>query len=218
MSAMSLAERARLAAKTAPPKKNIADEFKTRYSKIHEQVAALVLEGWIQKVENAADRGHITTDLFSFQVTNRFYEGKVIEATEETGKKGDALLYLAMGKKDESLYWQKLGVKPFIQIVKEEVMKPEHDCYLTWKWVGGNKGYVVAVCWDAEKSLAEFEWHEETAQVVRRKFTPRYPGKYHASAHLQVRKIEKRGESPEKIKPVGPVKTSGFETSSDEEQ
>ncbi len=208
---MSLAERARLAAKTAPPKKNLIDEFKVRYTKIHEQLAALVLEGWVGKVENASERGHITTDLFSFQVSNRFHEGKVIDAKDE--KQGDALLYLAMGKKDEALYWQKAGVKPFIQIVKEEVSKPEYDCYLTWKYVGGNKGYVIAACWDAERSLAEFEWSEEKAQVVRRKGPPR---RYEArTTTFQVRTIEKR--APRDLKPVGPIKTSGFATSSSEE-
>jgi hypothetical protein len=156
----TLAERARLASNiaNAGKRKQVRDAQESSqqyYRELLEKLYQVIMKGWKDKVDEAAEKKYVKTNLFIYRFADRILPtGEVVSDTQE----GSSIAFLLEGTKDNPDHWRDQGMGSVLDRVDKELSKPEHGCYLTY-WDTGVNGIVVEACWDEEKKYADLKWN-----------------------------------------------------------
>jgi len=106
------------------------------YQGVTDRLVDHILDGWQEKVANAAKRGFFKTNIF------RYGEG--------AGFEGVNMAFLISGPRGDREYWTKRGIKGVLQQVREAIEVPNKSKVKYW-YTGARSGNVIEVIWDPKE-------------------------------------------------------------------
>ena len=109
---------------------------RTYYQGVIDRLVDHILDGWREKVANAAKRGFFKTNIF------RYGEGAKFEEIN--------MAFLISGPREDREYWAKRGIKGVLQQVREVIEVPGRSKVKYW-YTGARNGNVFEVIWDPKE-------------------------------------------------------------------